>query len=160
MSIYLKIGPKICDSYWEYSYIERISVLSVTSKTTGILPLHTLQGSYELYIDIDQTQRITSFEVIAGSAPKYWNVVPDLIVPISEIGEVYLERDIDDGQEQFYFTDSNYTIFYTRFGEVEIANELKHIAISRDIILDIACDGMLAGVWMLELPVEIAKTHM
>ena len=133
-------------------------MLSVKN-VTGVPPFYTLQGSYDLYIDIDCTQSIVAFEAVAGSSSKFWNVKSDLIVPTAKMGQVYLKQDVDDGQEQTYFTNDDYSIFYTQLGKSRITTQLQHVAISNQIILDITDNELLCGIWMLNLPPEIEEKN-
>lgn len=143
---------------WYYWYDEMYNMVSVT-RIPSQLPRTTLQGAYCLIIKADTAKILSYFETVTVAEITYWKVVPSLTVPISDIGHVLVAQDIDDGQPQAYFTDPNYGVFYTQLGEAIEPTHLRHIAIGPQVIVDIAENGMLAGVWMLELPPEIGQKH-
>jgi hypothetical protein len=102
----------------------------------------------------DQETALTSIEVLPKSA--YWQVVPGLQAPLAERGQVYVVEDIDDGQTQAYLTDPEYSVFYARLGEERLPGEVRWVAIADNVIMEVARDRTLAGVWLLDLPPEIA----
>lgn len=101
-----------------------------------------------------------SFLQLLEIAQKPRSVVPNLKVPDSKLGQVLVAQDIDDGQPQAYFTNRDYSVFYTRLGEPVDSAKLNHVAIGQQIIVDVTQDGMVAGVWMMDLPPEIREKHM
>ena len=158
MTIYITVSPSLTADEWEYSYDEDYDTLWV-ERIPRNFPQTTLQGAYSLIVKIDRTMIISYFETVTIAGPKYWKVSSVLELPQSESGQLLLACDIDDGQPQAYFTNPDYSVFYTRFGESIDPATLNHIAIGQQIIADVTQDGMLAGVWMLELPPEIGKKH-
>ena len=116
---------------------------------------YTLQGWCDLLVmDRDENHTLVSMELFAGS--KNWQVQDDLQAPPAEPGQVFVQEDIDDGQVQAYFTDSGYTIFYARLEAEESEPPVQHVTIAEEVVLDIDRSGTLVGVWLLDLPPEIA----
>lgn len=158
MSIYLNVISKTHKDEWYYSYRREHYLLYAKSKTS-VMPHKTLQGAYDLYVDVDQTQMVVAMEAVMGAESRFWEVHNSLVVPTASTGRAYLVEDIDDGQEQTYFTDPNYKIFYTRLGTVQSSHILRHVAVSKKVILDVTSAGLLSGIWMLDLPSEIGTMH-
>ena len=158
MTIYVTVSPSLSTDEWAYSYDDDDDTLWV-ERIPRNFPQTTLQGAYSLIVKVDATLIISYFETVTIAGPKYWKVVSVLELPQAESGQLLLARDIDDGQPQTYFTNPDYSVFYTRFGEPMDPATLNHIAIGQQIIADVTQDGMLAGIWMLDLPPEIGKKH-
>lgn len=158
MTIYVTVSVTLQVDHWDYSYDDMDNMLWV-ERIPRVFPQKTLQGAYNLIIDIDTSKIVSYFEALPVAGPSCWKVISSLHPPKAEIGQLLLARDIDDGQPQAYFTNLDYSVFYTRFGEPVDPTTLNHIAIGQQIIADVTQDGMLAGVWMLDLPPEIGKKH-
>lgn len=154
MSVYVTITYTSEADRWFYRYITRFDMLILERKSM-ITSLFTLQGAYNLITKIDMTNTLSYFETVGSAEITYWKVLSGLRVPTVEQGRLVLKQDIDDGQRQSYFVDPEYKTFYTQLGEPIEPSKLRHIAIGEQVIADVAADGMLAGIWMLDLPTEI-----
>lgn len=158
MSIFVQVQHVIHQQRWDFTYDNRHDLFYAMRHKT--VPLHTsLQGSYDLIIDVDQNREIVSFTATLSAESSQWQQDPKLEIPVAQPGEVHVIEDVDDGQTQIYFTDPNYSIFYARLGEPIGSQVLNHIAIADQIILDISTSGLLAGIWIYGLPAEICETH-
>ncbi len=158
MSIFIQTQPIVPHHVWDFRYDNRYDLFYAMRHTT--VPFHiTLQGSCDLIIDIDQKQEIVSFTATLSAESSFWQQNPALTIPQAWPGQVYVFEDIDDDQEQVYFTNLDYSIFYARLGNPIASHELQHIAIAKQIVLDVSSTGMLAGVWISNLPSEIRKEH-
>ena len=158
MTIYVTVSPSLSTDEWAYSYDDDDDTLWV-ERIPRNFPQTTLQGAYSLIVKVDATLIISYFETVTIAGPKSWKVTSALELPQPVIGQLLLTQDIDDGQPQAYFTNRNYSVFYTRLGESVDTVKLNHIAIGQQMIADVTQDGMLAGIWMLDLPPEIGKKH-
>ena len=156
MTIFITVSKVSKTDVWEYWYSEIYNMVSV-DRLSSRLPYSTLQGAYNLIVKTDAYRIISYFETVTAAEITYWKVVPMLEVPQAKRGQISVAKDIDDGQSQAYFTNPDYTIFYTRLGEPVKSTELKHIAIGEQVIVDVTQEGMLVGVWMLDLPTEIGE---
>jgi hypothetical protein len=97
-------------------------------------------------------------ELLLSSA--YWQVQDDLRVPLAESGQVFVQEDINDARSQAFLTNPGYTVLYTRLGAEEGERAVQHVAIAEQVVLDIDQSGTLAGVWLLDLPPEIAAARL
>lgn len=158
MTIYVTQQKSLQLDTWAYWYSEVYNMISL-DRVQCQLPLTTLQGAYNLIIKVDRFNIVSYFETVTAAEVTYWTVVSTFEVPKAEAGQVLVVQDIDDGQPQAYFTNPDYTVFYTRLGEPREQAKLRHIAIGEQVIVDVTQDGMLAGVWMLNLPPEVAEKH-
>ena len=158
MTIYVTVSPISQFDEWDYSYDSKYDTLWV-ERIPRNFPQTTLQGAYNLIIKIDASKLISYFETITVAGVGYWNVTSPLELPKPMGGQLQIARDIDDGQPQAYFTNPDYSVFYTRLGEPVDTAKLQHVAIGQQIIVDVTQDGMLAGVWMSDLPVELRVKH-
>ena len=159
MTIYVRVELDNVEGEWYYSYDADLDLLTAR-RANAHFPTTTLAGTYDLIMKVDANQIISTLIATMGAAPKFWQLFPSLEVPIAQSGQVYLRNDIDDGQVQLYFTNLDYTIFYVCIGESGNTFDTLHILISQQIILDVTKTGMLAGVWMLDLPPEIVEKHL
>ena len=158
MTIFVTVSEVSKVDEWEYWYSETYNMISL-QRVLSDLPRATLQGAYSLIIDVDASRIVSYFETVGSAEITYWAVVPALEIPKTEWGRVVVAQDIDDGQPQAYFTNLDYSVFYTRFGEPVVTIKLRHIAIGKQVIVDVTQDGMVVGVWMLNLPPEIGQKH-
>ncbi|MCE7979971.1 MAG: hypothetical protein DYG89_02165 [Caldilinea sp. CFX5] len=158
MTIYVTVSQIPRSDEWVYSYDDRYDALWV-ERIPRDFPQTTLQGAYNLIVKIDAAKIVSYFETVTVASPTYWKATSSLELPKPVVGQLLLTQDIDDGQTQSYFTNRDYSVFYTRLGEPVDSTKLKHVAIGQQIIVDVTQDGMLAGVWMLDLPPEIRKNH-
>ena len=142
---------------WGFGFSQRYDFLHA-SRERSQGKWHTLDGAYPLLLDEDENHTLVSMEVLPGS--KYWQVQDDLQPPCAEPVQVFVVEDIDDGQVQAYFTDSGYTICYTRLGTMTDEPSMQHVAIDERVVLDIDPSGILVGVWLLDLPPEIAEVRL
>jgi len=156
MTIYVTVSKTLKVDRWDYSYDDNMLWIERIPRD---LPQTTLQGAYNLIIDIDSSKIVSYFVTLPVAGPNCWKVAPSLQPPKADSGQLLLAHDVDDGQTQSYFTNRDYSVFYTRLGEPVDSTKLKHVAIGQQIIVDVTQDGMLAGVWMLDLPPEIRKNH-
>ncbi|MCB9148617.1 MAG: hypothetical protein H6641_07640 [Caldilineaceae bacterium] len=159
MTIYVEFSKCSQIDQWEYEYIERFNMI-VADRLDGRIPYTTLQGVTSLNIKTDIHNIISHFETVGWAEINYWTIVPYLEIPSAEIGQLMVLQDIDDGQPQAYFTNPDYSVFYTRLGEPVDTAKLQHVAIGQQIIVDATQDGMLAGVWMSDLPVELRDKYV
>jgi len=105
-----------------------------------------------LLLDADEHNRIAEAEAVMSAEPRHWIVSHDIEPPQAEAGEVYVVEDIDDGQRQQYFTDSNRSLFYARLGEPRRPEELQCVLLGKGVVVEVAPDGVLCGFWLLGLP--------
>jgi hypothetical protein len=159
MTVYVTVSNLSKTDRWDYSYDDMDNMLWI-ERLPREPPQTTLQGAYNLIIDIDSSKIVSYFETLPVAGPNNWKVASFLQPPKADSGQLLLANDIDDGQPQVYFTNHDYSIFYTRLGEPIDSTKLKHVAIGQHVIVDVTQDGMLAGVWMLDLPPEIGKKHV
>jgi len=158
MTIFVTVSEVSEVDEWEYWYSETYNMVSL-QRVPSVLPRATLQGTYSLMIDVDASGIVSYFETVGSAEITYWAVAPVLEIPRTEWGRVVIAQDIDDGQPQAYFTNPDYSIFYTRLGTPVVTTKLTHIAIGKQVIVDVTQNGMLVGVWMLNLPTEIRQKH-
>lgn len=159
MSIYIQVRSVIIPDIWHFNYY-KTNDLFCTTTYQRVTPCTTLQGSSDLLIDIDQNSKIVSFESVLTSSSRFWKKEDTLICPDTELGQAYVVQDIYDNEPIRYFTNSDYSIFYTRFGEVTNPKSIQHIAIAQQITLGLKSDGKLAGIWINYLPPEIQQYHL
>jgi len=148
VTVFVSIHRNIEIEYWRYWYDAEYEMLSIEDNSY-IYPKYTLQGAYELIVKADKMNAICYFETVGSSKIPYWVVQSKLEIPTATSGQISIMQDIDDGQQQTYFTDPYYRTFYARFGELLEPSDIQHIAIGKQVIVDVKSDGMLAGVWML-----------
>ncbi|MEZ4864101.1 MAG: hypothetical protein R3C14_22485 [Caldilineaceae bacterium] len=158
MTILVTISDKSQAEKWEYWYSEKYNMISL-ERLASALPHHTLQGAYNLIIKADTFNIISYFETVTLAEITYWTVVPTLKAPAATWAQLIVEQDLDDGQPQAYFTNTDYTVFYTRLGEPKECANLRCVAIGEQVIVDVTYDGALVGVWMVDLPPEIGRKH-
>lgn len=158
MTVYLNIDTTLTDE-WRHFYWETADILGANRVGRQSLS-QTIQGSWNLIIDVDTANIISQIETVTVACSRFWQVLPSLEPPAAQPGRVYLKEDLDDGQAQAYFTNADYSIFYARFGEPKDQPKLQHIKLGEHIIFDITQAGMLAGLWMLNLPSEIQQERL
>ena len=158
MTIFVNSVYTLETDSWRYWYIERYNMVGLDREMSNY-PLSTLQGAYNLIIDVDASNIVSGFETVTLAEITYWTVLSSLKPPKSVLGQITIIKDIDDGQQQTYFTDPYYKIFYTRLGGGLESSDMFHIAIGEQVIVDVTQNGMLAGIWMLDLPSEIGTKY-
>ncbi|MEZ4864096.1 MAG: hypothetical protein R3C14_22460 [Caldilineaceae bacterium] len=158
MTVYLALHRTSHAEEWEYEYLDAYDVI-VARRVQSHPPFSTLQGAYSLIIDMDANKIVSYFETVGAAEVTNWHVVTTLEAPKAEAGQLSVVQDLDDGQAQAYFTDATYRLFYTRLGEPIEPTLLTHIAIGEHLIVDLTSNGMIAGLWMLNLPPAIGEKH-
>ena len=158
MTIFVEVSTVSKIDEWHYWYDDEYHLLSLEYVPRNF-PQHTLQGTYSVLVKSDPSNVISYFEALPIAGPRYREIMKDIKVPEAELGRVVVVQDIDDHQKQTYFTDTGFTVFYTRLGDPIDTNQLRHVAIGKQVLLDITTEGMLAGVWMLDLPPEISAKY-
>lgn len=156
MTVRIRVEPGTQGPAWYYGYIAEHHLL-YAKRIEYARSLHTLQGSYNLILDRDEDREIVQVEVLVG--PARWQIDSHLHVPPGAPGRVYVIDDIDDGQPQTYFTTPGHTVFYARLGQSRASDDVQHVLIAKEIIVSVAGDGTLVGVWLWGLPAEIAAAR-
>ena len=153
MTVRVRVKLGTMGRRWEYSFSQRHDFLHAM-RDGPYGKRRTLEGSWALLLDQDDDHTLMSIEVLPRS--EFWQVQDELQAPPVEPGQVFVIEDIEDGRTQVYLTDPAYSVFYARLRAEESELPVQHVAIAEQIVLDIDPSGTLVGVWLLDLPPEIA----
>ena len=142
---------------WSFGFSQRNDYLHA-SRERSQGKWHTLDGAYPLLLDEDDNHTLVNMNVLPGS--KHWQVQDDLQTPLAEPGQVFVVESIIDDRPRAFLTDPDYTILHALLGAEGSESPVQHVAIDERVVLDIDPSGILVGVWMLDLPPEIAEVRL
>jgi hypothetical protein len=114
----------------------------------------TITGLYPVIIMLNQQEQVMSIEI--DTTASSWFVKPDLQVPYAEYYSVLFVEDEIPDQPASLWVNTDYSVLFIKTNSCS-EKVTKSIKITDKVILEFCEEGIVSGMWLLDLPEPIRQ---